>query len=58
MAVPILDADNCTGCAICEGECPTEAITMENDRPVFSDDKCTACNACVDACPNGALTAA
>ena len=58
MSVPKVNLDDCNGCGSCAGECPTEAITLEDNHPVFDEDKCSNCNACVDACPTGAITPA
>ena len=50
-----LDSDLCTGCGICEGACPTGAISTiviaGNFRPRVDTDKCVNCGRCVKACP-------
>ena len=56
MAIPVVNPDSCTGCGVCEGTCPTEAIKLVDEKPTFDPDKCTACGACIDACPCQALT--
>lgn len=50
-----LKADLCTSCGICEGACPTGAISTivekGNFRPTVNKEKCTNCGRCVKACP-------
>ncbi len=50
-----LKADLCTGCGICEGACPTGAISTivanGNFRPQIDAEKCINCGRCVKACP-------
>jgi len=58
MATPTVDKDVCSGCGLCAGDCPTEAITMIDNYPSFDESKCTNCNACVDSCPTQAIKAA
>lgn len=48
----------CTGCGICEGACPSKAISIEvsngNFRPVVNMEVCKnkkGCHRCFDACP-------
>lgn len=50
--------DICTGCGICQGACPNDAIefVVNNGefRPVINEDKCNnnkGCHRCYDACP-------
>lgn len=50
-----LKSDLCTGCGICEGACPTGAISTivekGNFRPTVNNEKCTNCGRCIKACP-------
>lgn len=50
-----LKSDLCTGCGICEGACPTGAISTivekGNFRPTVNKEKCTNCGRCIKACP-------
>ena len=52
-----VNADECVGCGTCVDECPSEAISMnDNDIAVINADECTDCGMCVDACPTEAIT--
>lgn len=53
-----LKHDICTGCGICEGVCPTDAlkVRVRNERflPSINDEKCNnkkGCHRCYDVCP-------
>lgn len=50
-----LNADLCTGCGVCQGACPFDAIKTivdhGNFRPQIDAAKCTNCGRCVKACP-------
>jgi len=50
-----VDANKCTGCAICVDICPVDAITIEQVA-VIDHETCIHCGSCVAECPNGALT--
>lgn len=54
MAV-VVNEDLCTGCGICEDECPHEAITVD-EVAVVDHDLCTECGICVNACPDDAIS--
>lgn len=60
MSVAITPA--CVTCGACVWECPTEAISPGNPRPVVDQDSCTECygffgeSQCVVVCPVGAIT--
>lgn len=48
----------CTGCGVCEGACPSKAISMQvikgNFRPIVNDEFCNnekGCHRCYDSCP-------
>ncbi|MBU0509482.1 4Fe-4S dicluster domain-containing protein, partial [bacterium] len=49
----------CSGCRICNGLCPYNAIEFLEDKKVSSINAalCKACGTCVAACPAGAITA-
>ena len=50
-----VDPDRCAGCGICQGVCPTGAISVEEIALVDSG-RCTGCQLCLDQCPMGALS--
>lgn len=57
MGMPAkVDEDKCTGCETCVSECPSEAISMADEKAVVDADECVDCGVCVDACPVEAIT--
>ena len=50
------DTEKCTGCESCVEECPSEAISMADDKAKVDVDECVDCGACVDACPVEAIS--
>ncbi|MGM9615854.1 MAG: EFR1 family ferrodoxin [Oscillospiraceae bacterium] len=44
----------CTGCGQCARLCPTNNITIQNNKPVWGGD-CTHCMACICRCPSEAI---
>jgi len=55
--MPRPKAGRCTLCAICEGSCPSKAITMDKEaRAARVDDKlCIRCYCCHEVCPSAAI---
>ena len=50
-----VDGDKCTGCGLCVGACPLEAISLEDGKATIDEGKCTECGLCVEECPNEAI---
>lgn len=50
--------EKCSGCRICNGLCPFNAISFHEDRMVteINPALCQGCGTCVAACPAGAIT--
>ena len=51
-----VDAEKCTGCETCIEECPSEAISISDEKAVIDDEACVDCAVCVDACPTEAIS--
>jgi len=51
-----IDEEKCTGCESCVDECPSEAISMVEEKAKVDEDACVDCGACVDACPVEAIS--
>jgi len=51
-----VDKEKCTGCETCVEECPSDAISMANDKAVVDPDTCIDCGVCVDSCPAEAIS--
>lgn len=55
--VTIIDESNCTGCMVCEEECPLHMVRFIPEKYVcFKCDLCGGNPQCVTYCPYGALT--
>jgi len=51
----VVDCERCTGCGICVGFCPAQAISV-GDNATIDVTTCTGCGECVEVCPNAAIT--
>ncbi len=53
----IINADQCSGCRICNGLCPFNAIRFDEQKGVSEVNQalCQGCGTCVAACPAGAI---
>ncbi len=47
--------EGCVQCGICVENCPTENISIENDRPLFGRTWCSGCSNCSIVCPEGCI---
>ncbi len=45
----------CIACHICEKNCPSGAITVENNVAHIDQEKCTHCGTCAEKCPKKAI---
>lgn len=51
---PVMNSD-CSGCRTCLRNCPPQAITMVNKRPVVDYGQCIRCFCCQELCPQQAV---
>jgi len=51
-----VDKEKCTGCESCVEECPSEAISMVDEKAEIDPDACVDCGVCIDACPAEAIS--
>jgi len=51
-----VDKEKCTGCESCVEECPSEAISMVNEKAQIDAAGCVDCGVCVDVCPVEAIS--
>jgi Pyruvate/2-oxoacid:ferredoxin oxidoreductase delta subunit len=53
---PVADPEICTGCEICIGRCPAEALAMDDrNLPQANLDRCFGCALCASGCPEAAI---
>ncbi len=51
---PLVKAENCVACRMCEQYCPTGAVTVDAHAAIDCD-KCIGCGQCVAMCDYGAI---
>ena len=51
-----VDEEKCNNCESCVEECPSEAISMVDEKAVVDLGACVDCGACDDVCPTEAIT--
>ena len=51
-----VDEQKCTGCETCVSECPSEAISISEEKAVIDAEECLDCGVCVDTCPDEAIS--
>ncbi len=58
-AYAVVQEDYCSGCKMCNGLCPYNAISFDEEKKisVVNAALCKACGTCVAACPSGAIVA-
>ena len=52
---PAVDAEKCTGCGICQRNCPYFAMEMRDGKPCVDVEKCFGCGLCESKCPVNAI---
>lgn len=53
--MPWVKQEDCIGCESCVRECPTDAISMEEEIAGIDMSECIRCGVCHDVCPQDAV---
>jgi nitroreductase/Pyruvate/2-oxoacid:ferredoxin oxidoreductase delta subunit len=51
----VIDQEKCIGCAMCVKVCPSQTISMQDDKAVVTGDRSLQCGHCVAVCPVDAV---
>ena len=51
----VIDAEKCIGCGLCVKVCPSETISMQDDKARVTGDRSLQCGHCVAVCPVDAV---
>ena len=51
-----INAEKCSGCTLCQKQCPTQSIKIEDGKAKLAGSNCTICYRCVNSCPRQAIT--
>jgi Pyruvate/2-oxoacid:ferredoxin oxidoreductase delta subunit len=54
--MPVVSADDCSGCEECVDSCQMKAIEVVDSLAVISDERCLGCGICVSKCSLGAIS--
>jgi heterodisulfide reductase subunit A-like polyferredoxin len=52
----MVDKEKCNACESCIEECPSEAISMVDEKAEINVETCVDCGVCVDTCPSEAIS--
>jgi formate hydrogenlyase subunit 6/NADH:ubiquinone oxidoreductase subunit I len=52
----VIDRERCTGCGVCVGLCPKDAIRIDDIVATVDVARCTGCGECIEICPNDAIS--
>jgi uncharacterized protein (DUF362 family)/Pyruvate/2-oxoacid:ferredoxin oxidoreductase delta subunit len=52
---PVPSPQRCRGCGVCVGNCPTDAIKIDNRLAKIEREKCIRCYCCHELCPETAI---